>query len=412
MATGIEIKIELDPKSKPNEIIFDIQGSFETGLDKSIINALRRTLLSSIPTVAFRTKVNQSDLIIKKNNTSLHNEFISDRIGLIPLYIDPHHYQKQYLFHLQVENNPMEPLTTITAESFEIYPLKKGIDPETINEINITDYDKENKLSSKEKSQLFRPFKFRGKEEYCIITELKSTNSSMKQSLEIYGVPSLSYAYEDAKWQAVSCATYSFKRNDELFEKVFNDKVKLNNIAKSNQKKFKKELWISESERYFHRDINAEPYWYTFKIDSVHFMRSKELFILANQIIIEDLEKLIKEFPKISTGEKSILTLQDLDEGIFKILINGSDDTIGNIIQSYISTHMISDTSPLSICGYQKKHPLEDIIIFTISLNRNNNVFQLNKPQQVVTIVEELNNACNSLIQIFSIIKGEADNKL
>ena len=66
---------------------------------------------------------------------------------------------------------------------------------------------------------------------------------------------------------------------------------------------------------------------------------------------------------------------------------------------------MISDTSPLSICGYQKKHPLEDIIIFTISLNRNNNVFQLNKPQQVVTIVEELNNACNSLIQIFSIIK-------
>ena len=412
MATGIEIKIELDPKSKPNEIIFDIQGSFETGLDKSIINALRRTLLSSIPTIAFRTKVSQSDLIIKNNNTSLHNEFISDRIGLIPLYIYPHNYQKQYLFHLQVENNPMDPLTTITAEDFEIYPLKKNIDPETINEINITDYDKEKKLSSKEKSQIFRPFKFRGKEEYCIITELKSTNSSMKQSLEIYGVPSLSYAYEDAKWQAVSCATYSFKRNDELFEKVFNDKVKLDNIAKSNQKKFKKELWISESERYFHRDINAEPYWYTFKIDSVHFMKSKELFIYANQIIIEGLEKLIEEFPKISTGEKSILTLEEVSEGIFKILINGFDDTIGNIIQSYISTNMISDTSPLSICGYQKKHPLEDIIIFTISLNRNNNVFQLNKPQQVVTIVEELNNACNSLIQIFSIIKGEADNKL
>jgi len=412
MATGIEIKIELNPKSKPNEIIFDIQGSFETGLDKSIINALRRTLLSSVPTVAFRTKISQSDLVIKKNNTSLHNEFISDRIGLIPLYIDPHNYQKQYLFHLQVENNPMEPLTTITAEDFEIYPLKKDIDPETINEINTTDYDKENKLSSKEKSQLFRPFKFRGKEEYCIITELKSTNSSMKQSLEIYGVPSVSYAYEDAKWQAVSCATYSFKRNNELFEKVFNDKVKLDNIAKSNQKKFKKELWISESERYFHRDINAEPYWYTFKIDSVHFMKSKELFISANQIIIEDLEKLVEEFPKISTGEKSILTLEEVSEGIFKILINGSDDTIGNIIQSYISTNMISDTSPLSICGYQKKHPLENIIIFTISLNRNNNVFQLNKPQQVVTIVEELNNACNSLIQIFSIIKGEADNKL
>ena len=37
-----------------------------------------------------------------------------------------------------------------------------------------------------------------------------------------------------------------------------------------------------------------------------------------------------------STGEKSILTLEEVSEGIFKILINGFDDTIGNIIQSYI----------------------------------------------------------------------------
>ena len=409
-----EIKIELDPqsKNKPNEITFDIQGSFEIGLDKSIINSLRRVLLSSIPTVAFRTKINQSDLIIKKNNTSLHNEFISDRIGLIPLYINPLNYQKPYLFHLQVESKPNEPLTTITAEDFEIYPLKKDIDPETINEINISDYDKENKLSPKEKSKLFRPFKFKGEEEYCIITELKSTNSSMKQELEIYGVPSVSYAYEDAKWQAVSCATYSFKRNDALFEKIFQDQVKLKSIAKSNQKKFKKELWIRESERYFHRDINSEPFWYTFKIDAVHFMNSKELFILSNQIIIDHLERLIGEFPKISTEEKSLLTLEELNEGIFQITVNGSDDTVGNILQSHISTHMINDTSILAICGYKKKHPLEDIIIFTVSLNRNNKVFQLNKPQQVVAIIEEFNNACNSLIQIYSLIKGEADQKL
>ena len=409
-----EIKIELDPqsKNKPNEITFDIQGSFEIGLDKSIINSLRRVLLSSIPTVAFRTKINQSDLMIQKNNTSLHNEFISDRIGLIPLYINPLNYQKPYLFHLQVESKPTEPLTTVTAEDFEIYPLKKEIDPETINEINISDYDKENKLSPKEKSKIFRPFKFKGKEEYCIITELKSTNSSMKQELDIYGVPSVSYAYEDAKWQAVSCATYSFKRDEALFEKVFQDQVKLQSIAKSNQKKFKKELWIRESERYFHRDINSEPYWYTFKIDSVHFMNSKELFILSNQIIIDHLERLIGEFPKISTEEKSILTLEELNEGIFQITMNGSDDTVGNILQSHISTHMINDTSILAICGYKKKHPLEDIIIFTVSLNRNNKVFQLNKPQQVVAIIEEFNSACNSLIQIYSLIKGEADQKL
>ena len=30
-------------------------------------------------------------------------------------------------------------------------------------------------------------------------------------------------------------------------------------------------------------------------------------------------------------------------------------DTIGNIIQSYISSNMIDDKSVLSVCGYKKK---------------------------------------------------------
>ena len=406
-----EIEIELT-KGKADSIQFDIKGDFEKGLDKSIINALRRILLSSIPSVAFRTDIDNSDLIIKKNESSLHNEFLTDRISLVPLYINPLEYQKQYLFHLKVENSDIEPLTTITANDFEIYPLKKNINPEELDTIDINDYDKEKNLSQKEKKNIFRPFHFKGKDNYCILTELKSTNSSIKQELDIYGVPSVSYGYEDAKWQAVSCSTYSFKRDEELFEKVFQEKVELNNIAKTNQTKFKKELWISESERYFHRDRNLEPYWYSFTIDSTHFMNSKELFILANQILIEQLEKMIEEFPKLSTGEKSILSLEEKEDGIFNIIMMGADDTIGNILQSFISRNMIDDKSILSICGYKKKHPLEDIITFTVSLNRANKVFQLNKPQQIISIIEIFNEACNNLIQIYSLIKAEADKKL
>ena len=141
-------------------------------------------------------------------------------------------------------------------------------------------------------------------------------------------------------------------------------------------------------------------------------MGPKELFILSNQIIIEHLEKMIEEFPKLSTGEKTILSLEEENDGIYKIHVNGSDDTFGNIIQCYISRYMIDDKSIISICGYKKKHPLEDIITFTVSLNRNNKIYQLNKPQQVVSIIEFFNEACNNLIQIYSLIKAEADNKL
>ena len=169
---------------------------------------------------------------------------------------------------------------------------------------------------------------------------------------------------------------------------------------------------ISESERYFHRDLNAQPYRYTFMIDAVHFMDSKAIFLQANQIIIDQLEILTKEFPKLSSGDKSLLTLEELEDSIFKIHVSGFDDTIGSIIQTYIANNMIDDKSILSVCGYKRKHPLEEIIIFTVSLNRKNKVFQLNKPQQIVAIIELFIEACNKLIQMFSIIQSIAEKKL
>ena len=73
---------------------------------------------------------------------------------------------------------------------------------------------------------------------------------------------------------------------------------------------------------------------------------------------------------------------------------------------------MINDKSILSICGYKRTHPLEDTILFTISLNRSNKIFQLNKPQQLVSIIETFTQACSELIQIYSLIKSVSEKKL
>jgi hypothetical protein len=228
-----KIEIELDSTSTPNEVTFDIKGSSDVGLHKSVVNGLRRSLLSTIPTVGFRTELNDSDIIIEKNTTSLHNEFLLHRISLIPLYIDPSTYEKQYMFYLDVENTS-DPIRTITANNFKIFPLKKGIDHNLIQEIKIDNYDINSPLSDKEKKKIFRPFEFKGKENYCILTELKSTNSSINQELKLYGVPSVSYAVENARWQSVSCASYSFKRNGELFQKILKDKIIIEKIEEEN----------------------------------------------------------------------------------------------------------------------------------------------------------------------------------
>ena len=195
------IEIDLLSSKSENSIIFDIHGDFETGLHKSIVNALRRTLLSDIQSIGFRIDMNNKDIHIIQNNTSLHNEFLEHRISLIPLYIDPDNYHKQYLFKLNVNSNSEDTVKMITSEHFDIYPLKNDIDIDKLKEqtdIDLSNYDTTSPLSFEEKKKIFRPFETKGKHYSCPITELKSIGENTKQGLELWGVPRISTANENA----------------------------------------------------------------------------------------------------------------------------------------------------------------------------------------------------------------------
>ena len=250
-------------------------------------------------------------------------------------------------------------------------------------------------------------------DEYIPITEIKSTKSSIKQKLELYGVPRIGVGYEDARWQAVSRSSYSYKKDPELFKKVLKDKIEINKVPEEKWEDFKNELEISESERYFHRDDNLEAYWYQFYIDSQHFYNSKQLFVKANEIIIEQLDIFKEELPKLTTEEDSIMEIKTIsDELVFKLHVQGYDDTIGNILQTYIANQYINDESIISLCGYKKDHPLEDKIHFTIAFNSANKNYNSTKQQKLTTIIQTFQEACSELSVIFSDIIKETEGSL
>ena len=64
-----------------NKHSFDIEN-----LDLSIVNSVRRVILSEIPIVGFYGEDEPSvDIIL--NSGPLHDEFMKHRIGLIPIYV-------------------------------------------------------------------------------------------------------------------------------------------------------------------------------------------------------------------------------------------------------------------------------------------------------------------------------------
>ena len=406
--------------STDNKLDIDIKGNELYGLDKTIVNSIRRTLLSSIETYAFRTTYKNSNITIEINNTSLHNEYLLDRIGLIPLYLNPTDIVDnplKYLFVLNIKHDNSIPVNIITAEDFEIYELKSSVMKSAdylnglITDIDKNNYDMSKQIPDKKKKEIFRPFQDKY---YSIITEMKSTNSDDNvQELVLYGSPSVSIAKEDARWQAVSCASYSYKTDEELLKNVIQEKILLNDIE--DVETFKNEFVIREGPRYFHRDNQGEPYYYNFTIESQHILNETELFIRANKIIIESLEGFKNELDKVvdeeSTSIKMIYNkgdkqnvinmLVEMQYVIDKDIWHGFDDTLGSIIQAHMSGKMINDNSILSLCGYKRTHPLENRILFTMSMNNSED---LDEKSKTSSIIQAFKDCCQELIYIYGVI--------
>ena len=195
-----------------------------------------------------------------------------------------------------------------------------------------------------------------------------------------------------------------------MFQKIVDEKLLINEINEEEKDDYIKMLSISESERYFHRDLNTNPYWYNFKIETEHYNTCKELFMKACQIIIDQLEVLKNEFPKLFSNEEEDtfmnLTFKD---NIYTLRIDQTDDTIANIIQTYISMNLLDD-SEFEVCGYKNIHPLDTITEFNISLK--DRIQEQDVQYKVSLLIDLFNQACIDLISIYTQIKKISDDNL
>ena len=61
-----------------DELVFDV-----SGIDASVANALRRIMLSEVPTMAIE------QVYIQMNSSIIHDEVLAHRLGLVPIKVDP-----------------------------------------------------------------------------------------------------------------------------------------------------------------------------------------------------------------------------------------------------------------------------------------------------------------------------------
>jgi DNA-directed RNA polymerase subunit L len=382
----------------------------------STANAIRRTMLSQVKTVGFRTEPYKAcDVKVIENDTPLHNQFAVHRIAMIPLNIpNPDKFNiDDYVFIIDVSNNT-NANRNITTEDFQIKQIstnkflpseevKRFFPPDPIT----GDYIFLNRLRPK----YFVPHKTLSGE---VITEMgkdfnKPTEDVMRFQIEAKA--SISNGAENGHYCPVAVACYVNTVDPQRAEiglKEYMDKqiAQAKNISAEPPipEKMKRRFELTEQGRFFYINDKEEPNVFTFKIESVGVIPPLIVFNRAIEIVKDKITTFISN---LVARNENVITINVSSQlvGGYDFIVKDEDDTLGNIVQSHLCM-MYADFSldkeqrKLKFIGYKRPHPLEKHIIFSVQGN-NDNLDQL--------ITDVFKTGCSEIVKMLNRIQNELE---
>ena len=316
-------------------------------INVSFVNALRRTILTSIPTPVFRTSpYEKNDCNILVNTSRLNNEILKQRLSCIPIHIKDLDIVENLEMELEVEN---------TSESI-IYV--------TTGDFKIKDTTTDKYLSDTELRKIFPVDPIT--EEYIIFARLrpKIATTIPGEKIHLKCKITVDTAHTNGSFNVVSTCAYSFdddveKQNSEwaLYSKTLN-KTKAA-LARE------KENWFNHKAKKFYK-----PNVFNFIVESIGVFTNIEIIKKACEIIKSKLQKLTLLYTNENKLiKKSISTTNNC----YDITLPEEDYTIGKIIEYIIHQDFYANGPELSYVGFSKKHPHDNYSIIRLAFNEEEN---------------------------------------
>jgi len=365
--------IDFYQKNDPYNIKFKIGN-----ISNSFANSIRRTIISEIPTLGFDTaEYTDSSLNIIENTSSLHNEYILHRLGLIPIYFNNINDfdTSNYTFTINIENKT-EHAIDVTSKDFKVFNKTSGLFEDTLN--------------------FFKPDPITG--DHILITKLKPNFGSDGEKINISGSCIIGSGSYNAAFSPVSVSIFTNAIDDTLIEKELKEYISSLELKKGDKltptefEDYKNKFIIEESERHFYIDDNGEPYVFDFNIESIGIIKSPKILFDACSILEDKLKYFIKLLNDDDNDDVEIVSSDSIMDAM-DIIIKDETHTLGNLLQHYI--YKYSSRDDLLFVGYKNPHPLIKNIVLRLSL-KNNNIDNVKK----ITI-----DACNKAIEDFNNVK-------
>jgi DNA-directed RNA polymerase alpha subunit len=345
------------PQQPIIETFTDHDGTLKLSVSQinvSLINAVRRTILSDIPTFCFRTLPHSENRVqITANTTRLNNEIIKQRMGCIPIHLkanDPdfeHFNVEDYRVVLDVQNTGTENQYA-TTKDFRMVNAKTG-----------------KELSESVVRRIFPPDAITGG--YILIARLipRLTQFVEGERLAITAEIGVGTARMDGMYNVVSTCAYRATPNVEEADKVWAEcakKLERDGNDAAYIASEKKNWYSMEALRY------TKPDSFEMTIESIGVYSNTEIFTKACLIMIEKCKKMISDIENAS-GDVDITTSDTTLSNGFDITMQNEDYTLGKCIEHFLHANHYMGSKTISFCGFHKNHPHDTHSIIRVAFH-------------------------------------------
>ena len=317
-----------------------------SGINVSLANALRRIILSEIPTVVFHTETYKDNKCkITKNTGRLHNEIIKQRLSCIPIHSEDPDLVEKYVLELKVKNET-DSLIIVTTEDFKIKNKETG-----------------NYLKEEAVRKIFPPNPITGAYIDFIRLRPKVGDSIDGEDIELTCEFMVKTAKDNAMYNVASKCAYGFTLDEEKAAKALEELKKqweseglTSEEISFNSKNFD----LLDKQRYYLENS------YDYAIQTVGVYTNEKL-VKKGAIILHN--KFADFVKMVDEGIVPIVKSETAMENSYDVVLENEDYTVGKVLEYILYEKYYLEEETLSFCGFKKLHPHNTSSIIRLAYN-------------------------------------------
>lgn len=319
----------------------DENGKLEFTIDRinvSLANALRRVILSDIPTLVFRVYPHsECRSTITVNTSRIHNQILNQRLSCIPIHITETDFPyKDYQLEINVVADGGE-IRYVTTKDFK---LKNKTNGKYLTDVKVHEIFPSNPVSS----------------DYIEFARLlpKMTEYGEPEQLVMTCDLDIGTAREDGAFNVVSTCSYQMTMDPAKVDEAW--RIKEAELVKdgvaaigSEEMKAQRKNWaLLDAQRFTKEDS------FDFVVETVGVFANADIVHKAAQIMINKCTKFIRD---IESGENHIIPTVSTIQNGFDIELKGEDYTLGKVLEFFMHDKHYAEDQTVTYCAFRKIHP-------------------------------------------------------